>query len=71
MRQALASKVACGERCAARRARMHELREKSGSGVLHFTHDLYTELLRKAPRDFETVLLLNAVDPKRRCQPCA
>jgi len=42
---------------------------KAKSGVLHLTNELYTDLV-VAPRNYTSVVLLTALDPKFGCHLC-
>ena len=58
----------CGPKCTARFTRMEELRKSNN--IIRINPELFKELIRTGPRNYSVVLLLNAENPKRGCQPC-
>ncbi|EGD73380.1 hypothetical protein PTSG_05076 [Salpingoeca rosetta] len=60
----------CGEKCMERTARMVELRKASDSGVITITAGNYKDLLQTRPRQYDVILVLNALNPARQCTHC-
>eukprot|EP00049_Salpingoeca_infusionum_P001074 m.44877 g.44877 ORF g.44877 m.44877 type:complete len:326 (+) comp10857_c0_seq1:151-1128(+) len=64
-----ADAAGCGASCQARTKRMVDLSKKTP--LIKLTGSMYSELLQTRPRNYDVVLVLNALHPQRQCQHCS
>eukprot|EP01147_Barroeca_monosierra_P001131 gene1131-4351_t len=67
---ASSSSKSCNEKCLQRTQQMSTLREASPTGVISMNPGYFKDLLQTRPRQYDVILLLNALHPNRRCTHC-
>eukprot|EP00056_Hartaetosiga_gracilis_P010977 m.164305 g.164305 ORF g.164305 m.164305 type:complete len:324 (-) comp13423_c0_seq10:3959-4930(-) len=62
--------LTCGPKCMERHERIKSLRDKSDSGMFRIDNALYKDLVMTKPRNYNTIFVLNALNPRRGCKVC-